>query len=184
NSLVGDNNGSGLVEAPVGSPDANGNLIGGAVNGVIDPLLRPLSDYGGSTPTHALAPGSPAIDAGNASLQAGVNDVPQFDQRNAPFNRVVGGRIDMGAFEFQGVPVSSLVVDILGDESDGDYSPGDLSLREALQLANLAADANTIHFAPSLTAGGPTSIVLSRGAWGIVGDVEIDGPGANLLTID
>jgi hypothetical protein len=30
-----------------------------------DPLLEPLADYGGLTETHALAPGSPAIDAGD-----------------------------------------------------------------------------------------------------------------------
>jgi CSLREA domain-containing protein len=30
-----------------------------------DPVLAPLADNGGSTPTHALLPGSPAIDAGD-----------------------------------------------------------------------------------------------------------------------
>ena len=185
NSLVGNNNGGVLTEAPIGSPDANGNLIGGSINGVIDPLFRPLADYGGPTVTHALAPGSPAIDAGNPSLQAGVNDVPLFDQRNAPFGRVVGGRIDIGAFEYQGVlPGTSLVVDIIEDESDANYAPGDLSLREAIQLANLAPDTNTIHFSPALTAGGPATLVLSLGPVRIVGDAAIDGPGSNLLTID
>ena len=32
-----------------------------------DPLLRPLSDNGGPTKTHALKPGSPALDSGNRS---------------------------------------------------------------------------------------------------------------------
>lgn len=31
----------------------------------VNPLLLPLADYGGDTPTHALQPGSPAIDAGS-----------------------------------------------------------------------------------------------------------------------
>ncbi|MEM8943643.1 MAG: choice-of-anchor Q domain-containing protein [Planctomycetota bacterium] len=63
-SLIGDNTGSSLTEAPVGSADASGNLIGGATNGVINPLLGPLADNGGPTHTHALLKGSPAIDAG------------------------------------------------------------------------------------------------------------------------
>ena len=46
-SLVGDNTGFVLGEAPVGAPDANGNLIGGPVHGLIDPLLAPLADNGG-----------------------------------------------------------------------------------------------------------------------------------------
>ena len=42
-SLIGDSSGTTLVEAPLGSPDANGNLIGGPVNGAIDPRLGPLA---------------------------------------------------------------------------------------------------------------------------------------------
>ena len=58
-----------------------------------DPLLGPLSANGGPTLTHALLPGSPAIDA--AILAAYVSST---DQRGQP--RV--GPPDMGAFEFQG----------------------------------------------------------------------------------
>ncbi len=44
-SLIGDNTGSGLSEAPAGMPDENGNLIGDPNGlGVIDPLLGPLAD--------------------------------------------------------------------------------------------------------------------------------------------
>ena len=59
---------------------------------VEDPLLGPLQDNGGATRTHALLPGSPAINAGKVS--AGVS----FDQRD--FRRVVGSKPDIGAFEF------------------------------------------------------------------------------------
>jgi CSLREA domain-containing protein len=107
-SLVGNSSGSGLVEAPVGSPDANGNLIGGPVHGVIDPMLGPLTDNGGfSLPdgshilTMALLLGSPAINAGDPSAVAGVGGVPASDERDAPFTRVFGGRIDMGAVEVE-----------------------------------------------------------------------------------
>ncbi|HET7064061.1 MAG TPA: kelch repeat-containing protein [Rudaea sp.] len=58
-----------------------------------DPLLLPLADNGGPTQTHALMPGSPAIDAG--SNPAGL----ATDQRGAPFARVVGAAPDIGAFE-------------------------------------------------------------------------------------
>ena len=72
-----------------------------AASGVIDPLLGPLADNGGPTFTHALLPGSPAIDAGDPLAVAGSDGVPQFDQRGVPYSRVVGGRIDMGAFEWR-----------------------------------------------------------------------------------
>ncbi len=56
-----------------------------------DPQLLPLADNGGPTLTHALAPTSPAIDAGNNN--AGLTT----DQRG--FARVAGARPDIGAFE-------------------------------------------------------------------------------------
>jgi hypothetical protein len=51
--------------------------------------------------THALLPGSPAINGGDPVAVAGVGVVPMSDQRGAPYTRVYGGRIDMGAFELQ-----------------------------------------------------------------------------------
>jgi len=58
-----------------------------------DPHLKPLANNGGPTPTHALPPGSPAIDHGNnaASLDT--------DQRGSGFPRSIGGAPDIGAFE-------------------------------------------------------------------------------------
>lgn len=55
-----------------------------------DPLLGPLQNNGGTTPTHALLPGSPAIDA--AALAC-----PAADQRGV--TRPQGPRCDIGAFE-------------------------------------------------------------------------------------
>jgi CSLREA domain-containing protein len=106
-SLIGDKSGTSLAEAPVGSPDANGNLIGGPVNGAIDPLVGPLAANGGPTVTHALLSGSPAIDAGDPAAMAGMGGVPLHDQRGAPSGRVAGGRIDIGAMEFQAAPASA-----------------------------------------------------------------------------
>lgn len=60
-----------------------------------DPRLAPLEHVGGPTRTHALLPGSPAIDAGNNL--AGL----AFDQRGDAYPRVYGASADIGAFEQQ-----------------------------------------------------------------------------------
>lgn len=62
-----------------------------------DPLLAPLSGNGGTTLTHALLPGSPAIDAGNNTRYL------DYDQRGAP--RAIGISADIGAFEMQPDPI-------------------------------------------------------------------------------
>src|SRR5262249_28272155 len=92
------------------SPDLSGalgslghNLIGNTSGGSgfhatdllnVNPWLGPLQDNGGPTFTHALLPGSPALDAGDNA------DAPEFDQRGLP--RIVADTIDIGAFEEQG----------------------------------------------------------------------------------
>ena len=113
--------------------------------------------------------------------RAGVGETPEFDQRGAPFSRVVGTRIDMGAVEQTGVP---LVVDTLVDESDGDYRRGDVSLREAIELANAQAGADVVEFDPGLFAAGAGTILLTHGELKVTDSLTINGPGAELLTID
>jgi predicted outer membrane repeat protein len=113
-SLIGDNRGNNRPEAPVGSPDANGNLVGGPIHGVIDPKLGPLADNGGPTLTHLPLPGSPVIDAGDPSFEPGVGDAPEFDQRGAPYARIFGGRIDIGAYECQEA-AGAFIADFNGD---------------------------------------------------------------------
>ena len=71
----------------------NGNIVGTTASPV-NPLLGPLANHGGPTQTMALLPGSPAIDKG------GITTL-QFDQRGAPFARVAGAAVDIGAFEDQ-----------------------------------------------------------------------------------
>jgi hypothetical protein len=70
-----------------------------------DPLLGPLQDNGGLTPTHALLCGSPAIDVGTnftraASDQRGATFARTFDDLFVP-NTVGGDGTDIGAFEVQ-----------------------------------------------------------------------------------
>jgi len=59
-----------------------------------DPLLQPLAWNGGPTPTEGLAPNSPAIDQGSNMQNL------DYDQRGAPYARVVGDAADIGAIEF------------------------------------------------------------------------------------
>ncbi len=75
--------------------DGGGFLTGPGDQINTDPMLGPLQDNGGPTHTHALLPGSPAIDAGDPNF----TPPPVFDQRGPGFARVVCGRIDIGAFE-------------------------------------------------------------------------------------
>lgn len=175
-SLVGDGTGATIN-------DNGGNQIGTSVS-PIDPLLRYSLENGGSTVTFVLLPGSPAIDAGDPAAVVGVDGVPLFDQRGAPFWRVTdgddtgGARIDIGAYEAE----VALVVDTLNDDKDENLSAGDLSLREAITQANSAPRPIRIEFHPSLHFG---TINLTLGPLPtITKSMDIVGPGAKLLTID
>ncbi len=79
------------------SDDGGGVLTGPGDQINTDPMLGPLQDNGGPTFTHALSPGSPAIDAGDPNF----TPPPFYDQRGSSFPRVVNGRIDIGSFEVQ-----------------------------------------------------------------------------------
>ena len=85
-TLTGDYNLIGI--SLIGYPGTHG-ISNGA------PGLGPLQDNGGLTKTHAVLPGSPAIDAGKA------NSFTQ-DQRGTGFKRTVGADPDIGAFELGG----------------------------------------------------------------------------------
>ncbi|MFN3255887.1 MAG: choice-of-anchor Q domain-containing protein [Ilumatobacter sp.] len=77
---------------PVGTP------AGGTGNVATDePQLAALADNGGPTLTMLPSPASPAVDAGDP---AEASTAP--DQRG--FDRIVGGRVDMGAVERQQSP--------------------------------------------------------------------------------
>jgi hypothetical protein len=85
----------------IGTGTAVGNFnLPDDQTGVADPLLGSLADNGGNTRTHALLAGSLAIDKGNTAVVPGL---PAYDQRGAPFARVVGGRIDIGSYERKAV---------------------------------------------------------------------------------
>jgi len=79
------------------SDHANGLLTGPGDQINTDPMLGALQDNGGPTFTHALLPGSPAINAGDPTF----TPPPFYDQRGPGFRRVRNGRIDIGSFEVQ-----------------------------------------------------------------------------------
>jgi hypothetical protein len=89
--------GHNLISTATGDygPGFNSNL-GDLLN--IDPGLAALGDYGGPPLTHALLDNSPAVDSGDNSAVSGSG----ADQRGLP--RIVGGAVDIGAYEFQGGP--------------------------------------------------------------------------------
>jgi hypothetical protein len=96
-------NNSGTVTSDgynLSSDDGGGYLTGPGDQINTDPLLGPLQNNGGPTFTHALLPGSPAIDAGDPNFVP----PPSTDQRGCPFDRVFNGRIDIGSFETQPPP--------------------------------------------------------------------------------
>jgi cysteine-rich repeat protein len=87
-----------------------------------DPLLGPLADNGGTTSTHALPPGSPAIDAANPAPPAsGPGTCAASDQRAEA--RPQGSACDIGAYEAS--PCGNGVLD--GGEAcdDGNQIDGD-----------------------------------------------------------
>jgi CSLREA domain-containing protein len=77
------------------------NLLGDC--DVADVLIGPLQDNGGETPTHAILPGSPAIDSGANDFSLSL----LTDQRGPGFLRIVDGDsdgnpvVDIGAYERQ-----------------------------------------------------------------------------------
>jgi titin len=93
---------SSLIQSQFGTDlqsGVNGNLVG------VDPLLAALGDYGGPTQTFALLPGSPSLGAGSAALAVDAQgNALTTDQRGLA--RVVGGSVDIGAFESRGFTLS------------------------------------------------------------------------------
>jgi hypothetical protein len=101
---------------------------------VADPLLGPLQDNGGPTPTHALLPGSPAIDA--VSLAACTYDddgdpgTPEVslakDQRGVA--RPQGGSCDIGAYEL------TACADGINNDADAFIDAADPGCRDATSV--------------------------------------------------
>jgi hypothetical protein len=170
-------------------PDINGhlqnsssyNLVGiadstlsGITNGVnhnrigVDPRLAPLGFYGGPTQTFALLPGSPALNAGDPSLNG-------TDQRG---QARVAGSSDIGAFQTQTAP---FLVTTLQDPG---RQFGQLALREAVALANALPGDHTVSFDPNRDGG---VVILTAGQLELSGTgrtTTLDGAGRFTLDGD
>tara|TARA_R110002073_G_scaffold80260_3_gene193396 strand:+ start:11444 stop:14500 length:3057 start_codon:yes stop_codon:yes gene_type:complete len=117
NNLVSDSGAAAIFTGP-------GDVVG------ISALLGPLQENGGATRTHALLPGSPAVDAAapNAQNSAPNLAVPTHDQRG--FIRPGFWGKDIGAYENQGPLANpdftstdedvSVLIDILANDIDPD----------------------------------------------------------------
>ena len=157
--------GNNLIGEIDGSSGWNGSDLTGTSAQPLDPLLAPLGDYGGPTETIALLPGSPAIGAGTA-VSGITTDQRGFALDSPP---------DIGAFQS-----NTLVVNTT---SDGVVSPpGELSLRQAINLANALGGNETITFDPTVFAT-PQMITLTQGQLELddtSGTETIEGPAAGV----
>ena len=142
------------------------NGVAGNIVGVADPGLAPLGNYGGPTQTMALMSGSAAINAGTTG--AGI---PTTDQRG--FGRQ--GAVDIGAFQVGSEVVNTTAGGVLS-------SPGQLTLPQAVNLANVLSGAQTITFdntvfkTPQTITLSGTQLELSN----TTGTETITGPAAGL----
>ena len=158
-------------------PDGAGGLQPGINGNIVLPNLStlglaPLGFYGGPTQTMALLPGSAAISKGT-----GVNGVTT-DQRGEPLDVPTP---DIGAF--QGTNgTTTLVVNTTADGT-GSSASGELSLRQAINLANVLDGAGTITFDSTVFAAAQT-ITLTQGQLELSdsgGTLTITGPKAGLI---
>ncbi len=109
--------------------------LGGLTNVLVaSPLLAPLGNYGGSTQTMPLLPGSPAIAAGNPALAVNAQgNALTTDQRG--FARLLNGNVDIGACESEGY---SLAITAGSNQSTPVYA----AFSTALQLEVTPNNAN------------------------------------------
>ena len=138
------------------------NLIGGTA------ALGPLQNNGGPTPT--MLP----LSAGTGIIGAGLNSTLATDQRG--FARPTSGASDLGA-----VQTYNLTVTTLADITNGGTTctGGDpCSLRDAITLADSHGSGDIIPL-----DGLQGTITLASPLPDITTNINISGPGANLLTI-
>ena len=149
---------------------SNGNIVLPSLSTL---GLAPLGYYGGPNETMPLLPGSAAIAKGTYANYPGTNTLITTDQRGEP----IDSPPSIGAFQVE----PGLVVDTA---ADGPGSPsGELSLRQAFNLANVNDIAATITFDPTVFATTQT-VTLTQGTLELTstgGTLTINGPTAGLI---
>jgi predicted outer membrane repeat protein len=158
------------------------------------PLTFNVVAQGGATVNFSSAP---AIDAttGNLTYTASAGDTgtATFDVTLTDSGPTGGGNVNTSGvqtFTITVLPNLALTVNNNGDAADNnlgdricdsDLAAGlQCTLRAAIQETNAASTADTIGFDPSLNGG---SITLLTALDSITDDLAINGPGANLLTV-
>ena len=160
NTSGGDCDGAGTFTSLGHNLDSDGTCSLSVASGDMpntDPLHGPLRDNGGATFTHALLPGSPAIDAGDDSA------APDTDQRGVP--RPQGAHSDIGAYE-RGPDCMGHASTIVG--TDGDETIVGTSHKDVI-VAKGGSD--TIH-----ALGGADIVCAGPG-----NDEVFGGPGRDVL---
>lgn len=99
-SLIGNTTGS-----SIGVNTGTGNLLN------VSPRLGPLADNGGPTLTHALLPGSPALDAGDSAGLTDQRGMPRPVDLASVANASGANASDIGAYEAQAAPSADFVDD-------------------------------------------------------------------------
>jgi len=129
--------------------DTTGNIIG------VSSSLGPLQDNGGSTLTHALLPGSPAINTGNPAVPgSGGNACEAADQRGIP--RPQGISCDMGSYEAGAVTTITSETTITSDSPD----------------PSVVGQAAVVNFTVTSASGAPTgNVTVSDGVDSCTGTV-------------
>jgi hypothetical protein len=107
----------------IGRTDCSSGWISTDLTGTgsspLNPRLAALGNNGGPTQRMAFLPGSPAINAGNNALVVDASNNPlTYDQRGPGFPRIVGGTVDIGAFENQSLSVQQQITLIINQVNE------------------------------------------------------------------
>src|SRR5262249_16350858 len=143
----------------IGATDGSSGWVGADLTGTsatpLDALLAPLGNYGGTTQTMALLPGSPAIDAGTSGA-----DIPPSDQRGEGR----GGAVDIGAVESQGFTLTAVAGSTPQTSNLGTAFANPLTVTVSANNALEPVDGGVVRFVANPAATGATAILSAPSA--------------------
>jgi hypothetical protein len=170
----------GINDADLTITSGTGNQVG-SLTTPLDAQLGPLQNNGGpgagapasteTVPTEAPLPGSPVIDTGDNALS-----LPTTDERG--LLRVVNGKVDIGAVEFQ-PPATSTMVTTSGAVSFG--SPLTFTAQVAAQVPGDPVT-GTVTFSLDGTALGTSPITGGMATLTVTPSLAMFAPGNHTLT--